>query len=168
MRTSKLGLMVSVGVIACWSGAFAASTSPGKHAAFESAAGTVPSTDTVVATAVIAKGKPKSVLDISATVHHAGSSTDDEICVYPTVNGVDVEPLNPLETGFFAIGTSTPATMEGTISGQFWLDLDAAEAASPGVFKNQQLNVDLHVFDCRDNSSDGSYTASLAVRMQKK
>jgi hypothetical protein len=51
-----------------------------------------------------------------------------------------------------------------SVTGHFWLDLDAAEAAHPGIFINQPLVVELGGF------GDVTFTgmASLRARLVKK
>ena len=48
----------------------------------------------------------------------------------------------------------------------FWLDLDAAEAANPGVFIGKPLNIEL--LGGAFSSPDGIYHATLSARMEKK
>ena len=138
----------------------AASTSPGKNSAFESSDfggfGDIPTQAVTLLTASIVKGKKKSVLVVEATLS-AGGGVSGTLALAVDVNGVEAEPHN-----FVSQGCSGACAVTGT----WWLDLDAAELANPGVFIKQPLTVTLKGGDGGSPESDGKVT--MSVRMQKK
>jgi hypothetical protein len=151
--------------------AHAASTSPGKTAVYAStAAAVISDPPTTVVTATIEKGKKKRVLEIDLSVVLTGANTLGTLTVAPLVNGLAIaEPVNG--------GTTAPARnlclntqfepSSCLLSLQYWLDLDAAEAAHPGVFIKQPLVIDGQVgWDI--TSSPVSGVVSLRARLQKK
>lgn len=164
-------------VLSIWTAdaASAASTSPGKNSAFESATGVSLATYSNRLTATIAKGKRKTVLAIEATYSDGAA--------YPTpvgmrvlgmqvlVNGVTAQP-NPF--GFYQYltdcGFADTDLVACSVAGTFWIDIDAAELANPGVFVGQPLVVDLMAGDLAGGSLVGvtPMDASLTVRVQKK
>ncbi len=148
---------------------FAASTSPGKNLAFESSDfngdGDIPQSVTTLLTATIVKGKKKHVLMVEATLSTGSSLCSSYLYMRTEVNGV--LPMEPRGGGghdeVLQPCNSGPATLTGT----WWLDLDAAEAAHPGVFIGQPLTVKLlggEGFPAPQ--SDGKVT--MSVRIQKK
>lgn len=122
----------------------AASTSPGKLAVYASTSGvmiTEPA-ETVV-TATIARGRKKRVLEVELSAVLTGApEVVGAISLIPIVNGLLImEPTNT--------GTTMSARMvcgDGpfgcTLTAQFWLDLENAEAAHPGMFLKQPLVID--------------------------
>ncbi len=61
--------------------------------------------------------------------------------IRPTVNGVDMELING--AGLGVDFSQECGTTFCTLTGMWWLDLDAAEAAHPGMFKGRPLNIAL-------------------------
>jgi hypothetical protein len=124
--------------------AHAASTSPGKTAVYAStAAAVITDPPAPVLTATIAKGKKKRVLevDLSAIVT-GGPSGAGKLTLVPIVNGLAI--MEPVDTGStVASRLVCGSAPEGcSLSAQYWLDLDAAEAAHPGVFIKQPLVIE--------------------------
>lgn len=116
-------------------------------------------------TATILKGRSKRALVIEAMVVDRSSALIF-LRMGPSVNGVAVKPF---------ANTAVPCDPSNgitacTASGVWWLDLDAAEAANPGVFIGQPLVVTLVGGDVitADGPGPGPYDASLVVRMIKK
>lgn len=164
-------------VLGIWTAgaASAASTSPGKNSAFESSTGVLLNTYGNKLTATIAKGRKKTVLAIEASYSDGAS--------YPTpvgmrvlgmqvlVNGVTAQP-NP--SGFYQYLTDCGYVdndpVACTVTGTFWIDIDAAELANPGLFVGQPLVVNLVAGDLAAGSLVGitPMDASLTVRVQKK
>lgn len=92
----------------------------------------------------IAKGQAHNALMLDATFMVApttGCSPTDVGIFSPQVNGIF---MNPDALGLVP---SASARCQGgvcpTITGTYWLDLDAAEAAYPGMFVHQPLNITL-------------------------
>ncbi len=130
---------------------FAASTSPGKASAFESmtgvplAGGSVP-----LLVATIAKGKKKTVLKVEAMYtdgpYDPSPTTTRVLGLEVTVNGVRVNPSTggvPAQGVVSDCGFAAPPPTTCTAIGTWWLDIDAAETANPGMFVNQPLTVTL-------------------------
>jgi hypothetical protein len=55
-----------------------------------------------------------------------------------------------------------------TATGTWWLDVDAAEAANPGMFIGKPLNITLSGAEDTGGPSNTSLTATLTARVQKK
>jgi hypothetical protein len=138
-----------------------ASTSPGKNSAFESASLTNLSTAPApLLTATIAKGKKKRVLAIEASLT-TDSGAAGVLEIRPFVNGFATE-------GQAAQVTCAPSLLHCTVSGTWWLDIDAAEVASPGLYVKQPLVVVLQGGVLPGGDSDISATATLSVRVESK
>ena len=106
-----------------------ATSSPGKFAAATTRTDVDLSTDpvSVTATVQLATGKKKRLLVVNVTA--ATDSYDGRIQIgIPTANGVDMEPQ-----GVFALPSCGDINTCG-IAGTWWLDIDAAETANPGMF----------------------------------
>ena len=144
----------------------AASTGPGKKSAFESSdfgIGDIPQAVATLLTATIAKGKKKNVLVVEATLSSGASSISSYLILGTTVNGVEMEPGYPNPN--FVLQSCGGGLC--TLTGTWWLDLDAAELANPGVFINQPLTVTLRGGEASAApQSDGRVT--MSVRLQKK
>lgn len=165
VTVTMAALMMLAGVIP--HRAFAESTSPGKFSAFESSGfepyGDIPVAVTSLLTATIAKGKKKYVLAVEATLSGGSSPVANSLMLRANANGVEMEPHSP---GGNEV-THTCASALCTLTATWWLDLDAAEAAHPGVFINMPLSVTLEGGEFfASPQSDGKVT--MSVRMQKK
>jgi hypothetical protein len=138
-----------------------ATSSPGKQAAYSSVSGVAATPSEVVATSVqIEKGKKKRVLEVQITGFFVPSADGVVIGVRPVVNGFAFEP-----GGYLVTHGCDSAFISCTVSGNFWIDLDVAEAASPGTFINQPLNVDAMVVT---GSGSESANISLQAKLVKK
>jgi len=141
--------------------ALADSTSPGKESAFESASiAPLPVGDGVLLTASLVKGKKKRVVAIEATLA-TNSGASGVLHLLPTVNGVAVQ-------GTIVNEPCDPSLVHCAATGTWWLDVDAAEAANPGLFVGELLEVELVGGLLAGGDSDASGTATLSVRMVKK
>ena len=125
--------------------------------------------------ATLKKGKPKRVVVVEATMTKgvATPGAPVTLSMFPDVNGVLMEPdasggvsgPGPLEDcGGFGIN---PPAFSCTLTGTWWLDLDAAEAANPGVFINQPLVVTLHGGDFA-GMGVVPVDVTMSVRLEKK
>lgn len=121
---------------------------------------TDPLNDTLL-TATITRGKAHFMLFIQGSLGYNG--TDGYVIgVVPTVNGWGVEP-SARSVAYCTNGLCDSA------SGSWWLDLDAAEAAHPGVFIGQPLLIRLIGGEISASiDSNGEWNASLGVQMLKK
>jgi len=137
-------------------------TGPGKNAAYASAEGSsFPFSETTILAASIEKGKAGRVLDISSNIEVTNGASDP-ISMLVFVNGFPVAPTNHN----FGAWAGACTTLGCSVGGNWWLDLDAAEAAHSGVFIGQPLVVTV---DTYQNGPGGqSYTSTLAVKMIKK
>jgi hypothetical protein len=149
------------------------STSPGKNSAFESSTGDALTVYAPKLTATIAKGKKKTVLAIE------GAYTDGPygpvygvraLAIGVTVNGINVQP-NPASAQQNVIDCGLVDTPPAgcTIVGTFWLDIDAAELANPGMFVGQPLTIVMSTGHIGAGPPPANpMDASLSVRVQKK
>ena len=148
----KTILMVLVAALAA-PPVFAASTSPGKNSAFESMTG-VPLVGLAppLLTATLLKGKKKTVVKVEAMYtdgpYDPSPTTTRVLGLAVDVNGVLMEPTTggASSVGQGAVndcGFATPPPTACTVTGTWWLDIDAAETAHPGMFVNQPLTVTL-------------------------
>ena len=140
-------------------------TSPGNenfHASTKAVAVPVGSA-AVLLSGVIQKGKARRVLIVEAFVGSLAAGENGKF--RPRVNGVFLEPTDDFGNGNF-MGINCPSSATFGCSGEahWWLDLDAAEAAHPGAFVNQPLNVEL----LGDGSVPLGVVANLSARLEKK
>ena len=139
-----------------------ATTSPGKNAVHVSQPGVLVGTSFAqLASGTIQKGKRRRILELDLTLIDSGSIAGS-IGVGPVINGLALV-MEPSTTHLQL--SDCPGTVNRcTATGLFWLDLDAAEAAHPGVFINQPLVIELWGF------ADMPFTgmASLRARLVKK
>jgi hypothetical protein len=141
-------------------------TTPGKASVFVSKSGvTVPTTTGPLVPDVsgtIQKGKKKQVLEIDLTLTDGGN-TSSVLGVVPIVNGFSdvVQPsaLSQLSE------CAAASWFDCTVSGHFWVDLDAAETAHVGMFIKQPLVIDMQG---GSNVAVTAGIASLRAHLQKK
>lgn len=151
--------------------ASAASPSPGKTSAFASSdfggTGDIPFAFTTLLSASIAKGKSKSVLVINGMLSSGSSLATSTFYLRVSVNGVWAEPQTFGTVSLIAQGCGVGGSRMCTLTGTWWLDLDAAELANPGSFKGKPLEVVLEGGEeVAAIESQGRVT--LSVVMQKK
>ena len=154
------------------------STSPGKNSAFEASTGNpLTAAGTTQLTATIEKGKKKTVIAVEATYgdgpYIPTSVQKRALAMNVTVNGVTMHPDPAASYQYvidcgWAMGSGPPAACFTT--GTFWLDIDAAELANPGVFVGQPLSIVLTAGDVAASPLIGvtPMDASLSVRVTKK
>lgn len=118
-----------------------ATTSPGQTSVFSAHQG-FDACCQVVLKGKIATGLAGHVLMVAATFHAVNTSdcspTDVQIFP-PKVNGV---LTNPDAFGLISASAHCDGGCPG-ITGTYWLDLDAAEAANPGTFIGHPLRIKL-------------------------
>lgn len=118
-------------------------TSPGKSAAYAAASSVaLTASSAPVLAAQIEKGKKKRVLEVAITAVVNGTTTaGNVVAVYPRVNGLTIFEPSP---GFNPqlMHACSATYVNCTTTSRFWLDLDTAEAANPGVFISQPLNIE--------------------------
>ena len=141
----------------------AASTSPGKNAVAVSAQNVTLTTQfyAPLVTGVIQKGKARSLLVVEGKMTLFGTANTADIV--PRVNGVVLEP-GPAWGDLKFSGASSI-----TISGSWFLDVDAAEAANPGQFVGKALTVELlGENDSGNVIAPAAGQVSLVARLVKK
>jgi hypothetical protein len=159
LATAALGSLLALGSNAL--PGFAASTSPGKSSAFESGSvSPLGSGFPTLLTATLAKGKKKKVLAIEASLV-TGSGAVGILELRANVNGVAVEGG---EVNQSCIASVPHCTLVAT----WWLDVDVAEAANPGMFVKQALAVELEGGVQAGGDSDIAASVTLSVRMESK
>ncbi len=130
---------------------FSASTSPGTNSVYESVNGLpLPSGPPFVnlLAGTIKKGLRGRVLEVNAMLTVSLPPFPISLALKAHVNGIPMEPHSAAAIGLGAIqhcdtGQPGVAPLGCTVSGIWWLDLDAAEAASPGGFIRQPLIITL-------------------------
>jgi hypothetical protein len=110
--------------------------------------------------ATITKGKKHRVLTVESMLSIYSAAGPASLLMVPLVNGI---PLNPVSKAAAQLCTTGA---QCSVTGVWWLDLDAAEAANPGVVIGKPLNVSLVGNDSAQTGSVGSMV--LRVRLEKK
>jgi hypothetical protein len=159
LATATVGAVLALGVGAL--PGYADSTSPGKSSAYESATiSPLGSGLPTLLTATIVKGKKKKVLAIEASLV-TGSGAVGTLELAVEVNGLPPQGQTINET-------CDAGTQHCTLVGTWWLDIDVAEAANPGQFVKQPIEVTLKGGVQAGGDSDIQATATLSVRMESK
>jgi hypothetical protein len=125
-----------------------ATTSPGNKSVFVAHEAINDACCQVQLKGTIISGQASNVLMLAASFiaenSFAAPCSPTDVDIFPPqVNGISTNPDGLV--GF--ISTSAHCGMSGgfcpTITGTYWLDLDQAEAAHPGMFIGQPLNITL-------------------------
>jgi hypothetical protein len=126
---------------------------------------------TTLATATIEKGKPKRILVAQATLGSEEVISSGNCDLFVELRANNVVMNQQTVSGENSQHTcDCPSTCVGcSVSATAYLDLDDAEAANPGTFKNQPIDVELIVrtsalSDCEGDDAAGT----LVVQMVKK
>ena len=139
-------------------------TSPGKSSVSVSNSGNLDGVgNTVVLHGQIAKGKAKTVLQINATVTVGSSANLAGVYLAAGVNLADPLPANYIESQ-----CDTASIRQCTESATFWLDIDAAETASPGGFVGQPLNIAVAGGNAANDATALGYSISFSAQVMKK
>jgi hypothetical protein len=154
--------MVGLAVAGLGVSATVADVSPGKSSAFASIVEQNPLPEygtTPLVSATINKARAKRVLSIHATltVRGAGAAV---VGILPRVNGVSAEPSR--------ITTDCSQQTECSVSGSWYLDVDAAETANPDAFVGEPLLIELLGGETSATTPAVPWDASLSVLMVKK
>jgi hypothetical protein len=150
-------------------------TSPGDHSVFVSEAdiplkicGKTPP----ILTATINSGKSNHVLMVQVMILLEAVfppvTGTPLISARPSVNGVYMEPHgNPGKYGttYFSVYQSCPAAC--SITGMFWLDLDAAEAANKGTFLGKPLEINLEADSCNGGGGVLTHVTMMGQLLEK-
>jgi hypothetical protein len=136
----------------------------------------LPATAAPVASATIVKGTANSLLFVQATIQELGIvPPGDTMAMYPTVNGFGLQPdPSKPEASQVWKGCKNPyLTPDGSgdypacsFTGTWWIDLDVAEAAHPGLIIGQPLVVQLNAVGFSGNVSYAN--VSLTAQLVKK
>jgi hypothetical protein len=149
------------------------STSPGDTSVFVSKADiNLDCTQAAIITATIKKGKPHHVLMVQAMMLFEGYlppvTGPAVISARPTVNGVTIEPSGHTGVTHFSMGQQCPLNVTFcTITGIFWLDLDAAEDAHKGLFLGQPLDIILSAGACNSGGGVISHATMVGQLLEK-
>ena len=142
--------------------ATAADITPGKNSAFASKVDQTPLpqySNTPLVSATISQGRSKRVLSIHATLNIRGPGTFVP-GIAPTVNGTGAEMVR--------VSSDCSQQADCSLSGNWYFDVDAAEAANPGQFIGQPLIVNLLGGEISSTSPVVPWDISLSVLMVKK
>jgi len=151
--------LILVGGLPAWADS---TSSPGKSAAYTSLSGVgITTAEAEVATVTILKGKKKRVLEVEGTAIES-TNVVTAMGAKAYVNGV---PMEPNGTNYQVHETCSASVINCTVTGHWWLDLDAAEAANPGLFINQPLIVS---FAALTAGANGTGVVSLRAKLVKK
>jgi hypothetical protein len=152
--------VVLLGIVALAPAAGAQDTAGGRNSAFAEVYifDLPPPGDAPAAELTIPRGKAKRMLLADATMvsNEFGPTT---ISVGVLVNGI------PLHSADAAVANCSTGEFACTASGHWWMDLDTAEAANPGLLIGQPLVLRFYAAE-----ATGTGAAGLSVRawMQKK
>jgi hypothetical protein len=85
------------------------------------------------------------------------------------VNRAPLNP-NPASAGSYCqTQCNTASAVDCTVTGTFWLDLDAAaEAADPGMYLGKPLNISLSAGSVAGGYSGRPYKETLSAQLVKK
>jgi hypothetical protein len=122
-------------------------------------------------TGTITKGKHRTVVAIEGMLTAIGNNQGPRVDqIWPTINGVIVEPEFGGQPHLAEVNCPTmtfPSTSFCTTTGTWWLDIDAAEAANPGMFIGKALTITLMGAETTGNG-DSALSATLTARVEKK
>jgi len=153
---------MSIGLAGVLAGsATVADISPGKISAFASIVeqNPLPGYGATLVSATIGKGRAKRALSIHATLNIRGAGAT-VVGILPRVNGVSAEPNR--------VVTDCTSHAECSVSGNWYLDVDAAELANPDAFVNEPLLVELIGGEISLATPAIPWDATLSVLMVKK
>jgi hypothetical protein len=170
MKTTRLAVFAFAALAFALpaSPAMAGSTSPGKNSVYVSDFSlTTAEFPNNTLTGTIVKGKKGTVLEIHTMISaYAGEPT--HLIATVTVNGFPSEPT--FEGSGWISGQDCRAnnSIGCTLTETRWLDIDAAEAAHPGVYVGQPLVIS-YLAGVQNGFGDGVIGSStLTVNVQKK
>ena len=119
--------------------------------------------NTAPLTGTIAAGKKKTVLRLDATVSVNNDPSTEGCYVSAYVNGISLNPV--INSGSNSMDTALGARC--TITGTYWLDMDSAEMASPGMFIGQPLVIEVDAGSESTGGMGDSYTATWSAQVVK-
>ena len=158
-RSSLIAILIVAWLPVC---SHAQSTAGGKDNVSHYTFGTLNSGGSIATTgAQLAKGKAKRILQMQLTLSLSDSSAVPSVFVIVSVNGVRTLPGIMHQQ---CPATSSRCTMTGT----FWMDIDAMEAAHPDEFVGEPLDI---VVDGGNDVFGGSglfYEVTLSAQLVKK
>lgn len=131
-------------------------SSPGKTTAAVSQSGVLNTAPTL--SVQIVKGKKKRLLIVTGTVSTFASA--GTISAEVVVNGISLEPIE----GGTNVVAQRCAGAACSLEGTWWLDVDAAESANPGMFYNVPLDVVMTANASTATTGRASLTATLVKK----
>jgi hypothetical protein len=163
MKTFPIFVVASMLLSPVFALAVTTTTSPGKNAVSITASGTLDGVgDITPITAQILKGKAKSVIEMQASISVEGNPSLSSIYLAPSINGTPMTPVG--QSSQCNSGSSSECAFTDT----FWMDIDAAEAITPGSFVGQPLTIHMTAGNSSIGGSGLDYTATFTARMGKK
>lgn len=143
-----------------------ATTSPGKNSVMVSSSGlTVGGTLVTLASGTIAKAKPKTVVEVDLTMTDVGNFSYG-IGLALVVNGFTNIAQPQVVYGYQFTQCDASGYYNCTASAHFWLDVDAAELAHPGMIRGLPLVLDLQATSVGNITAQG--TATLRATVHRK
>ena len=139
-----------------------ATSSPGKNAAAASAVNLSVTNVSSPITVQLTKGRTKRLLVVHGVISGYASTPGTMLSLAVQVNGVDSEPNDHNYAQIVQDGCHGFCTISGT----WWLDLDAMELAHPGQFINVPLDVSLRAQTWLGNL-DGAKVSVTATLVKK-
>jgi hypothetical protein len=82
------------------------------------------------------KGVAKTIVRIDVSANVEVSTPLSRLLVFPQINSVDADTI-----GLFGNACDQNTSFFCSVSGTFWWDIDALEAAHPGKFIGHELNI---------------------------
>ncbi len=138
-----IALVTSAVVFSAAPASEAADTSPGKIAAYASTTSAqIKDFDTILS-ASLKRGKRHRVVEVDFSVTVPTAPSNGSLSGVAVVNGLTILEPSKLETTITAVETCSTPLIPCLLNGHFWLDLDAAEAAHPGVFMGKPIVVEV-------------------------
>lgn len=142
--------------------------SSGKNSAFvqDFLAAVLPSSAPGVKLAEVGllKGKKKRNLVLDVEADYSNTAEDVFPVVRVEINGIDVSAGHGLSDWCEVHGLLSLCSVSRT----FWVDLDALEAANPGLIVKQPLVVSVWMYDLLGATSATTGPVTLAARFEKK
>jgi len=111
------------------------------------------------------KGTRKTVLRVDVSLFVQIDPSMPSVYIYPTVNG---QKAGTGYAGLMQAVCDHSLSAYCSVSGSFWWDLDALEAAHPGKFIGQPLNIAVDGGSLVGGGVGQPYSASFSAELVKK
>jgi hypothetical protein len=111
------------------------------------------------------RGAANTVLRVDASIVVKSDAGVPGVYVAPRVNGYLSVPAG---LGGVSVPCTTPDPVFCSATGTFWFDIDALEAAHPGMFVGQPLNIELNGGNSAAAGGGLQTEATLSAQVVKK